>query len=326
MTGSPTSAGRVILGLAVPCIVGLPLTLQPYYISVATQILIFALLAMSVDILAGYTGRTPLCHGAIFGASTYVTIYTASILAYPLAASLALGVLAATAIAALFGLLAVRTSGVYFLLLTLALGLIVWGICLRWTQVTGGENGIRGQLRSGMLAGAIPLYLIVAGVAAILCFAMWRFVNSPFGLTLRGIMDSESRMASLGYSVPVHLTVAFTVSGFVAGIAGALYAIFNDFVSPSTVQLSQSVEALLMAIAGGIGTLIGSFAGAFLIIALQQAVSAFTERWLMVLGFTFILIMIFAPEGIVGKARLLLARRYAARPQQGKGNAGKTLE
>jgi branched-chain amino acid transport system permease protein len=115
-------------------------------------------------------------------------------------------------------------------------------------------------------------------------------------------------MASLGYNVPVHLTIAFTVSGFFAGVAGALYAIFNDFVSPSTVQLSQSVEGLLMAIVGGIGTLFGSFVGAFLIIALEQFVSSATERWLMVLGFTFILIMIFAPEGVVGKARLLMGQ------------------
>jgi branched-chain amino acid transport system permease protein len=318
MSGFLTGGARMILVLAVACILALPLALPTYYVSVATQILIFALLAMSVDVLAGFTGRTPLCHGAIFGASTYVTIYSASILGFPLAASLAFGVLAATALAALFGLLAVRTSGVYFLLLTLALGLIVWGVCLRWTQVTGGENGIRGQLRSGILAGPGSLYIVVAAIATILSYVMWRFVSSPFGLTLRGIRDSESRMASLGYSVPVHLTLAFTVSGFLAGIAGALYAVFNDFVSPSTVQLSQSVEALLMAIAGGIGTLFGSFAGAFLIIALQQAVSAFTERWLMVLGVTFILIMIFAPEGIVGKARLMMASLSTRRRQHEK--------
>jgi branched-chain amino acid transport system permease protein len=300
---------RKLAALAILLAVLLPLALPTYYVSVATQILIFSVLAMSVDILAGFTGRTPLCHGAIFGTSTYVVLYTSAVYGMPLPAAMLLGVLAATLLAAVFGLLAVRTSGVYFLLLTLALGLIVWGVCLRWTEVTGGENGVRGQLRAALGIGPRQLYGAVAIVVAIVTFVMWRFVRSPFGLTLRGIKDGEGRMASLGYNVPLHLTIAFTTSGFFAGIAGALYAVFNDFVSPSTVQLSQSVSGLLMAIVGGVGTLFGAFVGSFLIIALEQAVSKVTERWLMVLGLTFIAIMIFAPEGVIGKARLLMAGR-----------------
>ena len=302
---------RLIAAIAIPALALLPLALPTYYVSVATQILIFSVLAMSVDILAGFTGRTPLCHGAIFGTSTYVVLYTASVLGMPLPIAMVLGVAAATLLALIFGILAVRTSGVYFLLLTLALGLIVWGVCLRWTAVTGGENGVRGQLRAALGVSSRELYIAVAIVVAIATFAMWRFVRSPFGLTLRGVKDGENRMSSLGYNVALHLMIAFTVSGFFAGVAGALYAVFNDFVSPSTVQLSQSVSGLLMAIVGGIGTLFGAFVGAFLIIALEQAVSMFTERWLMVLGLTFIAIMIFAPEGVIGKARLLMEARAA---------------
>jgi branched-chain amino acid transport system permease protein len=298
-------AGFLLLALALVA----PLFLPTYYVSVATQILIFAVLAMSVDIIAGFAGRTPLCHGAIFGTSTYVVLYCATTAGMPLPAAMLLGVLAATLLAAIFGLLAVRTSGVYFLLLTLALGLIIWGVCLRWTQVTGGENGLRGQLRAHVGLSSRELYGLILAAVLVVTYAMWRFVRSPFGLTLRGVRDGESRMASLGYNVPLHLIIAFTASGFFAGIAGAIYAVFNDFVSPSTVQLSQSVSGLLMAIVGGIGTLFGAFVGAFLIIALEQAVSMFTERWLMVLGLTFIGIMIFAPEGVLGKARLLLAAR-----------------
>jgi branched-chain amino acid transport system permease protein len=138
---------------------------------------------------------------------------------------------------------------------------------------------------------------------------MWRFVRSPFGLTLRGVRDSESRMRSLGYNVPLHLFIGFTVSGFFAGFAGALYALFNNFVSPSTVALAQSVEGVLMMIAGGVGTLFGAFVGAAAIIALENVVSAYTERWQMVLGITFVLLMIFAPEGITGKFRAILMRK-----------------
>jgi branched-chain amino acid transport system permease protein len=143
---------------------------------------------------------------------------------------------------------------------------------------------------------------------------IWRFVQSPFGLTLRGIRDSESRMSSLGYSTAVHMFIAFTITGVFAGVAGALYALFNDFVSPSTVQLSQSVEGLLMAIIGGVGTLFGSFVGAAAIILLENFVSQFTPRWPMVLGFMFIGTMIFAPEGVLGAAGKLFRPARKRKP------------
>lgn len=286
----------------------LPQVLLAYQVSIATQILIFGVLAMSIDVLAGFAGRTPLCHGAIFGTAAYVVLYWTTVAGGGIFAGVALGVLAATALAAVFALLAIRTSGVYFLLLTLALGMIVWGVCLRWTGVTGGENGIRGLGRPEMVADHVTFYYLTLGVVAPVTLLMWRFVHSPFGLTLRGIRDSETRMRSLGYNVPLHLFLAFLASGFFAGIAGALYAVFNDYVSPSTVQLTQSVAGLLMAITGGIGTLLGAFVGAGAIILLENTVSAFTARWPIVLGLTFIVIMIFAPEGIVGRIRLLRAR------------------
>lgn len=296
----------VIVGAA---LLLLPQILPGYQVSIATQILIFGVLAMSIDVLAGFAGRTPLCHGAIFGTSAYVVLYWTTIVGGSVFTGIAFGILAATLLAAVFALLAIRTSGVYFLLLTLALGMIVWGVCLRWTGVTGGENGIRGVGRPEGVADHVTFYYVTIAVVAPVTLLMWRFVHSPFGLTLRGIRDSESRMRSLGYNVSLHLFLAFVASGFFAGIAGALYAVFNNYVSPSTVQLTQSVAGLLMAITGGIGTLLGAFVGAGAIIILENTVSAFTARWPSVLGLTFILIMIFAPEGIVGRIRLLLARR-----------------
>lgn len=294
----------VALGVA---LLALPFVLPSYQLSLATQILIFGTLAMSIDILAGFAGRTPLCHGAIFGTAAYVVLYWTTTLGHGFLSGIGLGIIAAATLAAVFALLAIRTSGVYFLLLTLALGMIVWGVCLRWTGVTGGENGIRGAGRPEAIADPIMFYFMVLAVTAALAFAMWRFVRSPFGLTLRGIKDSDSRMRALGYNVPLHLFLAFTASGFFAGVAGALYALFNSFVSPSTVALSQSVAALLMTITGGVGTLFGSFVGAAAIISLENLVSAFTARWPMVLGLAFVLIMIFAPEGILGRFRRRLS-------------------
>ncbi len=286
----------------------LPLVLSAYQVSVATEVLIFALLAMSIDVLAGYAGRTSLGHGAIFGASTYVVLYWTAVMGGSPWIGLALGVVAATALSAVFALFCTRVSGVYFLLLTLALGMIVWGVCLRWTSVTGGENGIRGVGRPGPIADPLVFYYAVLVVVMALTWVIWRFVRSPFGLTLRGVRDSESRMRSLGYNVSLHMFLAFTVSGFFAGVAGALYALFNNFVSPSTVQLSQSVEGLLMAIIGGVGTLAGSFIGAAAIITLENVVSQYTARWPTVLGLMFVLAMIFAPEGVIGAVRRLFAR------------------
>jgi branched-chain amino acid transport system permease protein len=305
MTGRAVMVAVIVIAVAAV----LPLVLTNYQVGLATEILIFGVLAMSIDILAGFAGRTSLGHGAIFGVSTYVVVYATAQAGLSPAAAFGLGVVAATLVAAVFGLLAVRTSGVYFLLLTLALGMIVWGICLRWTQVTGGENGMRGDVRPEWLVSHRAFYWAVLAAAALVSYAMWRFVRSPFGLTLLGIRDSESRMRSLGYNVPMHLFVGFAVSGFFAGVAGALYAMFNNFVSPSTVALAQSVEGVLMMIAGGVGTLFGGFVGAAAIIALENVVSAYTERWQMVLGVTFILIMIFTPEGIIGTLRAMLTRK-----------------
>lgn len=292
----------------------LPLVLSTYQVGLATEVLIFGILAMSIDILAGFAGRTSLGHGAIFGVSTYVVIYLVSQGSSPVFA-LGMGILASAVVAAVFALLAVRTTGVYFLLLTLALGMIVWGVCLRWTQVTGGENGLRGDIRPAVLYDHRTFYWVVLAVTAAISFAIWRFVRSPFGLTLRGIRDSDSRMRSLGYNVPLHLFIGFTVSGIFAGVAGGIYAFFNNFVSPSTVALAQSVEGLLMTIVGGVGTLFGAFVGAAAIITLENIVSSHTERWQTVLGITFILIMIFAPEGLVGKVRAMFRRVSRSKSQ-----------
>ena len=295
--------------LAVGVLALVPLLMPGYFTSLATLMLIYALLAMSVDLLAGYAGRTSLCHGAIFGTSTYVVMYMVTTTGGNPWLAVPAGLLAALAVSAVFGALAVRTSGVYFLLLTLALGMIVWGVCQRWTSVTGGENGLRGNARPALLADPNVFYYFVLAVGVAATYLMWRLVRSPFGLSLKGIRESESRMRSLGYNSTLHLFLAFLISGALAGLAGVLYAWFNSFVSPSTVALAQSVKGLLMVIVGGVGTLFGGIVGSALIIILENVASSFTERWSMMLGALFVLTMIFAPEGIVGKLRSFLARR-----------------
>ena len=289
--------------IVIAALCALPAALTGYQTSLATLILIYALLAMSIDIMAGYAGRTPLCHGAIFGVATYVVMYYVTTAGGNPWLGMLYGIGMAAAVSLIFALLAVRTSGVYFLLLTLALGMVIWGVCQRWTSVTGGENGLRGTVRPDWLLDPTRFYFFVLTVGLVATFIMWRFVSSPFGLSLKGIRESESRMKSLGYQSTRHLVIGFVFSGIMAGVAGVMYALFNSFVSPSSVALAQSVKGLLMAIIGGVGTLFGGIVGAAAIIILENVVSSFTERWSMVLGLLFVFTMIFAPEGIVGKFR-----------------------
>lgn len=310
VTASPRPHRRIgWTALVLAALALVPFVLPGYFTSLATLMLIYALLAMSVDLLAGYAGRTSLCHGAIFGTATYVVMYmTTTAGGNPWLAAL-LGLVAAILVGAAFAALAVRTTGVYFLLLTLALGMVVWGICQRWTSVSGGENGLRGVSRPALLADPSVFYWFVLAVGVVATLAMWRLVCSPFGLALKGIRESESRMRSVGYHTTWHLFLGFVFSAAMAGLAGVLYAWFNSFVSPSTVALAQSVKGLLMVIVGGVGTLFGGIVGSVLIIVLENVASSFTERWSMVLGALFVLTMIFAPEGIVGKLRSHAAGR-----------------
>ncbi len=280
-----------------------PTVLDSYYLGLLTLILVYSLLAMSVDVMAGFAGRTPLCHGALFGCGAYAVMYYVATLGGSPIWGIAFALGLVLLVSLVFALLAVRTSGVYFLLLTLALGMIIWGVCLRWTSVSGGENGLRGSIRPNWLLDPMRFYYFVFLCSTFLSYALYRFVSSPFGLTLKGIRESESRMQSLGYNTTLHLTIGFCCSGLFAGTAGIMYAFLNSFVSPSSVALTQSVKGLLMAIIGGVGTLFGGVAGAAIIIVLENLVSSMTERWSMVLGGLFVFTMIFAPSGLLGKFR-----------------------
>ncbi len=278
-----------------------PLVTETYSTNLASQILIFALLAMSIDLLAGFAGRTSLCHGALFGAAAYAVIYYKTMMGGSLLVGAILAVALSSALAATIAILAVRTRGAYFLLLTLALGMVVWGLSVRWTSVTGGENGLRGTIRPQWLISPDHFYIAVLSVFLLAGGLLWRISQSPFGLSLKGIRESETRMQALGYNVQLHLFIAFVVTGFFAGIAGVMYALFNGFVSPTTVSLGQSVQALLMVIVGGAGTLIGAIIGAAIVIKVEDLVSAVTDRWSLVIGLLFVVTMLIAPEGILGR-------------------------
>lgn len=281
-------------------LIAAPLLLPTYPKILLTEILIYGLFAASIDLLAGMVGRTSLGHGAVFGTAAYVVAWCQLSAGMDIWLASGVGIVGASLLALLFGVLAVRTTGVYFLLLTLALGMVVWGVAYRWVSVTGAESGLRGIARPEILVDHNMFYWFVLVVVAVVFLMLRLMVNSQFGLALRAIRESPQRMATLGYQVPHALTLVFLVSGFAAGVAGVLGVLLNSFVSPTSVALTQSVKGLLMAILGGIGTLWGGFVGAAVMITLENVVSFYTERWASVLGALFVLTMLFAPNGIIG--------------------------
>jgi branched-chain amino acid transport system permease protein len=309
-------AGRLAAaGLVAAAALAAPWVLNTYWISLVTQMLIYGLLALSVDLLTGHTGILPMGHAGLFAVAAYTTSILEVRHGQGFWISAAAGVLAAVLVGLLFGL-SVRTSGVYFILLTLALGQIVWGVSMRWTNFTGGENGIRDvpppEVATVRFADLGLYYYLVLGVVLACAVGYRVLVRSPFGLSLRGIRESESRMRALGYHVFAHRYAAFVASSLLAGVAGVLYTYWNRFVSPAAATFHGSAEAVLMGILGGSGTIVGPFLGAAIILGIRNWVSGYVPWWTALMGLVFIATVLWAPQGLVGLVRQATGRR--ARP------------
>lgn len=311
MTAARAAAvGGVVVALAL-----LPQVAGPFWMGLATQMIVFGLLALSVDLLLGHAGLFSICHGSFFAVAAYTTAILQVRYAVPTALAAPAGLLAGTLLGLLFGL-AVRTRGVYFILITIAFGYVVWGVAHRWSSFTGGDNGVTnvpfpavGGLR---VESDTDYYYLVLLVVALCALGYRVLVRSPFGLTLRGIKGSESRMRSLGFDSNRHLYAAFVLSAALASLAGVLYVYYNRFVNPVAASFPVSVEAALMAILGGTGTIAGPFIGSAIILGLRNWVSSFFELYATVIGIVFIVTVLWAPGGLVGLAARL--RRRAARP------------
>lgn len=286
----------------------LPPFLPAYPLTLLTQALIYAVFAMSLDLLLGYTGLPSLGHAAYFGVAAYVVAIFATEYGAGFWTCLVLALAAALLTSAAFGLVAIRALGVYFLMITLALGMVAWGLAFRWVSLTKGDNGISGVPRPSLgpswSFGDPTAFYYLTLAAFVLAFGLlFLIVRSPFGMSLQGIRESEARMRSLGYNVWLHKYLAFILAGGFAGLAGVLWAYYNGFVSPVEVQLVTSVETLLMVALGGPGTLLGPALGAGVIVFLKNFVSVYTKRWLLILGGVYICVILFAPRGILGALR-----------------------
>jgi branched-chain amino acid transport system permease protein len=290
-----------------------------YYLNVSSQILFYAIFALGLNILAGYGGLVSLGHAGLLGIAAYTTGYMLQIGFGHTAAILTALVLGLAAMA-VFAVLSLRATGIGFIMITLALGEIIWGLCYRWISITGGDNGINLHGRPhpfGFAINSPPAFYYTTLVVFLVSFASVAvFVRSPLGAALMGTRDQPRRMNALGYHVWAIRFWACMFSGLLTAIAGILFVYYTQFISPQAVDLTSSAEVLLMVISGGAGTLFGPIVGAALVIVVKSVVSGFLERWNMLLGAIFVVIVIFMPEGLVpGTARLWQAawRRLSAR-------------
>ena len=297
-----------------------------FVILLVTRALAFAILAMSVDLLLGYTGMSSMGQAAYFGVGAYLTAVLATKFHFGMGWDfwlvVVMGILIGAALAAVFGLFAIRAGGVYFLMITLALGQCVWGLAYRWNSLTGGDNGINmtGRPSFGLnLGNDVTFFYLVFAFFSVSMLALYVLVRSPFGKSLAGIRERELRMQILGYNTWLHKYVAFIIAGGFGGLAGVLWAHTNGHVSPETVVLTTSVDSLLMVVLGGAGTLVGAAIGAFIVFGLREFLSTLVPWWQYALGAVYVLTILYLPMGLMG-----IPKRWRQRVQ-GKGEETKKL-
>jgi branched-chain amino acid transport system permease protein len=279
-----------------------------YYVNVASQILFYAVFALGLNVLVGYGGLTSLGHAGLFGISAYATGYMLQIGAghsVAILTALIVGIFSM----AVFALLSLRSSGIGFIMITLALGQILWGLAYRWISLTGGDNGINVTTRPApfgySLSNPTTFYYTTLIIFVLAVVAVAIVARSPFGAALMGTRDQPRRMNALGYHVLAIRFWACLFSGLLTSIAGILFVYYTQFISPQTLSLTSSAEVLLMVIAGGPGTLLGPIVGAALVVIVKNVVSGYIERWNFLLGAIFVAIVILMPEGLVpGTVRL----------------------
>ena len=301
-----TRAGGLI---ALAAMLIYPFVVADYPRALIAEIYIFAIFAMSLDLLLGFTGLMSLGHAAFFGLGAYAVAILGTAFGVNAWLALAAGVVIAAGGAALIGFFCVRTSGVPFLMLTLAFSQLVFSVALKWRDVTGGSDGMAIAEKPGFfgfdLSSSLPMYFMTLIFLVLSYWGLRRLLNAPLGHVFVGIRENEPRMLAIGYNTRAYKLLSFTIAGAFAGLAGGLYAIFNSFISPDAIYWTSSGDILIMTMLGGAGTLIGPAIGAGVFLLMKNVVSSYSEHWLAIIGGTFICCVLFFPGGIWGTLRRL---------------------
>ena len=282
----------------------LPFVCPGYWSSLVTQIFIYSILALSVNILFGYSGLPSLAQAGFFGTAAYVVGILTTRYGMGFWTTFLIAIILSTLIAALCGLLVAHIVGHYFLLATMAVGMIFWGLAYRWASLTGGDNGISGIPRPDIglpidLSDPVTFYFFSLVFFSLVVLKMYMLSRSPLGKSLLGVRESSSRMRMLGYNVWLIKYLAWVIAGAFSALAGVLWAYYNNYVNPSDLDVLAAVEAFLMVILGGPATLLGPVIGSGIITFLKNFISAYTQRWLIILGIIYIIIILYAPNGLV---------------------------
>ncbi len=299
-----------LLGACLAVLISIPFWAPRFWVNVASQALIFAIFAMSLDLLLGYGGMPSFGHAAFFGAGAYACAMVGVHLGPALLPLLVAGILVGSALAIPIGAFSLRATGVYFLMLTLAFSQMLWGLALQWTTVTGGSDGLFGIPRP-VLPGLDPktfwrpqpFFFLVLTLALLTLLLLSAVVASPFGKTLEGVRENEHRMRALGCPTFRYRLAAFVLAGGLAGAAGVLFALYNGFANPGTLHWTTSGLVLIAAIAGGARSLAGPALGAVLVVVMQTALTSLSERWPLLIGSVFIAFVLFLPGGIASLVR-----------------------
>ena len=309
---------RRLLWLVPVALFALPWVLARHQLSILTDLLIFGLFALSLDLLMGYTGLVSFGHAAYFGLGAYTSALLLLNFGLPVPVAVLSGGVVAAAIAWPVGYISTRARDIYFAMLTLAFAQLLYTVAYKWRDLTGGSDGIAGVPKTGLwwgapgLASPTAFYLVVL-VIFLASFALCRvLVRSPFGRALQAIRENERKFATLGQDPARFKIAVFVIAGFFAGLAGGLFAPFRGFASPETMFWVLSGQGLMMVIVGGIGTLVGPPLGAIVFILLQEILSSYTEHWMIFTGLVFVLMVLFLPGGVVGAARAWLGVKGTA--------------
>jgi len=318
------SGARQIRQLVALAAIWVALLLAPYwmvplggYTALGTRVLVLGLAAMSVNFLLGFTGVLSFGHAAYFGLGAYGAGLSLKFLAASTPLSLASGTLLGGIIGALLGAIIVRRRGVYFAMVTIAFGQVFYYIAFQWSSLTGGDDGLRGFTRQPLHLGLMDIDILSNANAfyyfVLFCFAlaaavMGYILRSPFGRTMIAIRENERRARFLGIPVERHIWIAFTMSCFFMGFAGALYALVNNFADPRGLHYSQSGDFVMMAVMGGMRSFWGPLLGAAVFVVIQDYISSVTVNWMSFVGMLFVAVVLLFPRGILGFVR----RRAAA--------------
>src|ERR1700675_3446161 len=284
----------------------------------ATEVVIYALACMALNILVGHTGLVSFGHGAWFGLAAYAAaLLQRNWMHDSFFGPAVAGVLIVAVVATAFGFLILRRRGVYFSLLTLALAAMLYAVSFRWTEVTGGENGLGGITRPTLLGfnleSSMDYYWLVAGIAMLVLVLLWRFHDSTVGSVLVAIRENEQRARFLGYPTNRYKLLAFVLSAGITGLAGILLLYQNRMTSADPISVSFSGDLLAMVVIGGMRSFLGPALGALFFILFREFLGIYTENWLFWFGLVFVAFIVFSPTGLVGVAERLIApfRRQA---------------